>query len=124
MSSTYLSSSIFIGAFDADKLVGFIKLTVDDTGTQAGIMHIVSLLQQRDKAPTNALVAQAVRSCADRHISHLVYSQFAYGKKSAEQSERFQGTQRLPKSGHPPVLRPSDSFGFGGPGDGTPTSID
>jgi hypothetical protein len=34
MSSTYLSSSIFIGAFDADKLVGFIKLTVDDTGTQ------------------------------------------------------------------------------------------
>lgn len=81
MSSTYLSSSIFIGAFEADKLVGFIKLTVDDRGTQAGIMHIVSLLQQRDKAPTNALVAQAVRSCADRHISHLVYSQFAYGKK-------------------------------------------
>jgi len=81
MSATYLSSSIFIGAFDADKLVGFIKLTVDDRGMQAGIMHIVSLLQQRDKAPTNALVAQAVRSCADRHIPHLVYSQFAYGKK-------------------------------------------
>lgn len=81
MSATFLDSSVFIGAFEAEKLVGFIKLTVDDTGTQAGIMHIISLLQQRDKAPTNALVAQAVRSCADRHIAHLVYSQFAYGKK-------------------------------------------
>jgi len=81
MSSTFLDTSIYIGAFDADKLVGFIKLTADDTWTQAGIMHIVSMIQHRDKAPTNALVAQAVRSCADRHISHLVYSQFAYGKK-------------------------------------------
>src|SRR5258708_38943570 len=44
-------------------------------------MHIVSMLQHRDKAPTNALVAQAVRSCADRGISSLVYSKFAYGKK-------------------------------------------
>jgi len=65
----------------AEKLIGFIKLTVDDTGTQAGMMHIVSMLQYRDKAPTNALVAQAVRSCADRGISYLVYSKFAYGKK-------------------------------------------
>jgi hypothetical protein len=45
------------------------------------MMHIVSLLQYRDKAPTNALIAQAVRSCADRGISYLVYSQFAYGNK-------------------------------------------
>src|SRR5882762_6778347 len=51
MSATYLDSSIFIGAFDAEKLIGFIKLTVDDTGTQAGMMHIVSMLQYRDKAP-------------------------------------------------------------------------
>jgi hypothetical protein len=27
------------------------------------------------------LVAQAVRSCADRGIQHLVYSRFVYGKK-------------------------------------------
>ncbi len=82
MSSTYLNSSVFIGAFDGEQLIGFIKLTIDDTGTQAGIMHIVSMLQhRRDKAPTNALVAQAVRSCADRGVSYLVYSKFAYGKK-------------------------------------------
>jgi len=81
MSSTFLESSVFIGAFLGEKLIGFIKLTIDDDQTQAGMMHIVSMIQHRDKAPTNALVAQAVRSCADRGISYLVYSHFAYGKK-------------------------------------------
>jgi hypothetical protein len=81
VSETFLDSSVFVGAFDGAKLIGFIKLTADDTWTQAGIMHIVSLLQYRDKSPTNALVMQAVRSCADRGISYLVYSKFAYGKK-------------------------------------------
>src|SRR5215831_2145657 len=71
MSATYLDSSIFIGAYDAGKLIGFIKLVVDDTGTQAGTMHIISMLNARDKAPTNALLAQAVRSCADRNICRL-----------------------------------------------------
>jgi hypothetical protein len=81
VSATFLDSSIFIGAFDAEKLIGFIKLTADDSWTQAGIMHIVSLLGYRDKSPTNALVKQAVQSCADRSIPYLVYSNFAYGKK-------------------------------------------
>jgi hypothetical protein len=81
MSATFLDSSVFIGAFEGEKLIGFIKLTIDDTGTQAGIMHILSLLEYRDKAPTNALMVQAVRSCANLGIANLVYSQFAYGKK-------------------------------------------
>jgi hypothetical protein len=89
MSATYPDSSVFIGAFDGEKLIGFIKLTMDDTGTQAGIMHIVSMLQHRDKAPTNALVAQAVRSCADRGVSYLVYSKFAYGKKLTSSLSEF-----------------------------------
>jgi len=89
MSATYLDSSVFIGAFDGEKLVGFIKLTINETGTQAGIMHIISMLQHRDKAPTNALVAQAVRSCADRGIAYLVYSKFAYGKKLTSSLSEF-----------------------------------
>ncbi len=89
MSATYLESSVFIGAYDSGKLIGFIKLVVDDTGTQAGMMHIISRLQCRDKAPTNALVAQAVRSCADRRIPHLVYSKFAYGKKAQSSLSDF-----------------------------------
>lgn len=98
MSATYLDSSVFIGALDAGKLIGFIKLTIDDSKTQAGIMHIVSLLESRDKAPTNALIVQAVRSCADRGISHLVYSKFAYGQKLRSSLSDFKernGFQRV-----------------------------
>jgi hypothetical protein len=98
MSATFLDSSVFIGAFDRDKLVGFIKLTMDDTRTQAGLMHILSLICYRDKAPTNALVVQAVRSCADVGITHLVYSNFAYGKKVRSSLSDFKernGFQRV-----------------------------
>ena len=84
MSATFPDTSIFIGAYFEEKLIGFIKLTTDRDGKQAGIMHIVSLIQHRDKAPTNALIAQAVQSCADRGISHLVYANFCLsGRKSA-----------------------------------------
>jgi hypothetical protein len=98
MSATFLDSSLFIGAFEGNKLIGFIKLTIDDNRTQAGIMHIISMLAHRDKAPTNALVAQAVRSCADRNIPHLVYAKFAYGKKVQSSLSDFKernGFQRV-----------------------------
>src|SRR5439155_10043151 len=78
--ATFLESSVFAGAFWRDRLIGFTKLVADETRTQAGLMKIVSMVCHRDKAPTNALIAQAVRSCADRGISYLVYSNFAYGE--------------------------------------------
>src|SRR5580700_10593405 len=34
MSATFLDSSVFIGAFDGEKLIGFIKLTINDGRTQ------------------------------------------------------------------------------------------
>src|SRR5579872_6072287 len=98
MSATFLDSSVFIGAFDGDKLVGFIKLTMNDARTQAGLMHILSLMSHRDKAPTNALLVQAVRSCADRGVTRLVYANFAYGKKSRSSLSDFKernGFQRV-----------------------------
>jgi hypothetical protein len=82
MTSTFLDTSIFIGAFIDNALIGFVKLVHDETRAQAGLMHIISMVRHRDKAPTNALVAQAVRSCADRRISHLHYARFIYGKKT------------------------------------------
>lgn|SRR5580698_2975967 len=96
--ATYLDSSIFIGAFWENKLIGFIKLVSNQTHTQAGLMNIVSLIQHRDKAPTNALVAQAVRACADRGIAYLVYSGFSYGKKLRDSLSDFKernGFQRI-----------------------------
>ena len=50
--ATHLDCSIFIGAFLGDKLIGFAKLVHDETRTQAGLMNIVSMIQHRDKAPT------------------------------------------------------------------------
>ena len=87
--ATFLDSSVFIGAYFNDKLIGFVKLVHDETRTQAGLMNIVSMIEQRDKAPTNALVANAVRSCAERGISYLVYSSFAYGKKERDSLSDF-----------------------------------
>jgi hypothetical protein len=89
MSATFLERSIFIGAFLNEKLIGFMKLTTDQTGSQAAVMHIVGMVQHRDKAPTNALIAQAVRSCAERKIGYLVYSNFAYGKKQRDSLSDF-----------------------------------
>jgi len=111
MSGTYLDSSIFIGAYDSGKLIGFIKLVVDDTGTQAGMMHIISMLQARDKAPTNALVAQAVRSCAERNIPHLVYSRFAYGKKTQSSLSDFKERNGFQRVDIPRYYVPLTSWG-------------
>jgi hypothetical protein len=96
--ATFLETSAFIGAFLGNELIGFIKLTWDETKTQAGLMNIVSMVQHRDKAPTNALVAQAVRFCAERGIQYLVYSRFAYGKKQRSSLSDFKernGFQRV-----------------------------
>ena len=87
--ATFLDSSVFIGAFHEDKLIGFVKLVADETGTQAGLMNIVSMIRHRDKAPQNALVAQAVRACASRGIQFLVYSRFDYGDKQHDSLRDF-----------------------------------
>ena len=87
--ATYLDRSIFIGAFFEERLIGFIKMVIDETGTQAGLMNIVALVGQRDKAPANALVAHAVRICAERGVAFLTYSNFAYGKKQSDSLSDF-----------------------------------
>jgi hypothetical protein len=87
--ATYLDRSVFIGAFLDNKLIGFIKLLWSADGYQAGLLNIVSLIEHRDKAPTNALVAHAVRICAEKKTPFLVYSNFAYGKRSHDSLSDF-----------------------------------
>ena len=116
--ATFLDSSVFVGAFLGDRLIGFIKLVHDETRTQAGLMNIVSLIRHRDKAPTNALIAQAVRSCAERGISYLVYSNFAYGEKQQSSLSDFKernGFQRieLPRYYVPLTLAGQAAFRLG-----------
>ena len=84
MSETYLDRSAYIGAFVEGRLIGFAKLHCDESRTQAGLTHILSLVQHRDKAPTNALLAAAVRYCATHKIPYLTYSRYSDGKKEQD----------------------------------------
>lgn len=88
-SATYLEYSTFVGAYLGDELIGFIKMVADEDGVQAGLMNIISKISHRDKAPTNALMMQAVRSAASRGIRNIVYSHYAYGKRERDNLTDF-----------------------------------
>jgi len=87
--STFLDRSIYVGAFLGDVMIGFIKLVTDETRTHACLVHILSMVLHKDKAPTNALIAHAVRVCADRGLSYLVYENFTYGNKQGDSLSHF-----------------------------------
>lgn len=89
VSGTFLESSVFIGAFLDEELIGFMKLTTDTTRTQAGVMNILAMVRHQDKSTANALIAQAVRSCSERSIPYIVYSSFAYGRKQRDSLSDF-----------------------------------
>ncbi len=113
--ATFLDCSIFLGAFLEGILIGFAKLICDDARTQLGIMSIVSMIGQRDKAPTNTLIAEAVRSCAERRIPHLVYADFAYRKRDKDgvaEFKRNSGFQRVDVSRYYVPLTTAGSIGF------------
>jgi hypothetical protein len=110
--ATFLESSVFIGAFFEKRLIGFIKLVFDETRTQAGIMNIVSMIGHRDKAPTNALIACAVRCCAERGVSYLVYSNFTYGKKQQDGIGDFKERNGFQRVDVPRYYVPLTSLGW------------
>lgn len=87
--SSFPETSIFVGAFLGRELIGFLKMTCDQTRTQANLMSILSMVRHRDKSPTNALIAQAVRICSERGICHLAYQNFSYGKRKGDSLSDF-----------------------------------
>jgi hypothetical protein len=87
--ATYLDDSFFIGAFLGEELIGFVKLTCDQRGTQANLMNILSMIEHREKAPTNALIAQAVQACERRKIAYLIYQSYAYSNKQDDTLTKF-----------------------------------
>jgi hypothetical protein len=110
--ATYLDSSTFIGAFQGEELIGFIKMVADEGGVQAGLMNILSQIQHRDKAPTNALIAQAVKVCAKRGISSLVYANFAYGNKQHDSLREFKERNGFQRVDVPRYYIPLTRFGW------------
>ena len=80
--SSFLERSEFIGAYSGQELIGFTKLVY--MREVAGIMQILSMVKERDKAPNNALVAKTVELCAEKGVRYLFYSKFTYGKKGVD----------------------------------------
>ncbi len=109
--ATFLDSSFFIGAFLGDRLIGFVKLTANGTRSQANLMNIVSTIEHRDKAPTNALIAHSVRLCAERGISYLVYQSYSYGKKEWDGLMKFKQVNGFERFDVPRYYVPLTSWG-------------
>ena len=108
---TFLDRSIFIGAFCEEEMIGFIKLTMDESRTQADLVHILSMSQHKDKAPTNALIAEAVRACAQRNIRYLVYEHFTYGNKVGDSLSHFKQVNGFERVDTPRYYVPLTPFG-------------
>lgn len=87
--ATYLDRSVFIGAYFEGKLIGFVKLVLDESRTQASLMNIAAMVCHRDKATTNALIAHSVRACADRGIPYLMYQNFEYRNRGEDSMSHF-----------------------------------
>jgi hypothetical protein len=95
---TFLERSVYIGAFFEQRMIGFIKLTTDESNTQSCLVHILSMVQHKDKAIANGLIAQAIKNCAERKVPFLVYEHFSYGKKKGDSLSHFKevnGFQRV-----------------------------
>lgn len=118
MSATFLDRSAYFGAYLDDRLIGFVKLHCDESRTQAGLTHILSLMEHRDKVPTNALLARSVRYCAEQKIPYLVYSRFKDGKKERDSLMDFKERNgfkqiNLPRYYVPLTMRGSIAYRFG-----------
>jgi hypothetical protein len=87
--STMLDRSEFIGAYHDGELIGYVKLVY--MGKVASILNIVSKSQHYDKRPTNALIAEAVKTCEAKGVAYLVYGKYAYGNKTNSPLAEFKG---------------------------------
>jgi hypothetical protein len=75
--TTHLDRSDFIGAYYQGELIGFIKLVYGDR--TARTEQIISKLEHRDKAPTNALISKAVELCDQKNVPYLIYGVWSTG---------------------------------------------
>lgn len=108
---TFLDRSIFVGAFLDNVMIGFIKLTMDESRIEGCLVHILSMVEHRDKAPTNALIAEAVRTCAKHGLSYLVYENFNYGKKIGDSLAHFKEVNGFRRVNVPRYYVPLTTFG-------------
>jgi hypothetical protein len=108
---TFLERSTYIGAFLGKEMIGFVKLTTDESQTQASLVHILSKVEHKDKAPTNALIAESVRICAKLEVPFLVYERFTYGNKVGDSLSHFKEVNGFQRVDVPRYYIPLTGFG-------------
>jgi hypothetical protein len=91
INSTYLPRSNFIGAYYHGELIGFIKIFFSEGC--ASTMQVISKIKHRDKAPTNALIAEMVKLCAEKKIPNLTYG--VWSKGTLGDFKRYNGFERV-----------------------------
>jgi hypothetical protein len=76
-----LDRSKFIGAYDGNNLVGFVKLVYAE-GRFANPGLIVSKLEARKKYVNNALIAKSVELCCKNGVPYLTYTKWRRGTQA------------------------------------------
>jgi hypothetical protein len=83
--STYAERNAFLGAYNGDELIGFIRMTY--AGKVANILQILTMMKHFDKRLANALIAKAVEICGQQGISHLTYCNYIYNDPNSSLTE-------------------------------------
>ena len=111
MSATFLESSVFICAYDGERLLGFIKLVIDEFEDASGddAHHFETRLpgQGADKCVGGP---SSSRLCRPEYTSSGVL-EIRLWKEDAKQSKRLQGAKWLPSRGYTTILRAADWLG-------------
>ena len=89
--ATFLERSEFIGAFYKGELIGFAKLI--HSPECSILINIVARISERDKAPTNALLAKAIECCAARKIPLLNFG--IWGRRGLNDLKVANGFERF-----------------------------
>jgi len=85
--STFSERATVFGAYYKDEIIGFLKVV--PTAGFARVMGILAKIRHHERAPMNALIAEAVKMCAEKQIPFLVYAKYAYGNSGSRTLMEF-----------------------------------
>jgi len=88
---TFIDKSLFLGAYYANELIGFMKVVFEDEF--ADVLQLLSKISHRDKSVNNALLARAVDICAARGVGYIAYGDLGSG--GLDDFKRHNGFSRM-----------------------------
>jgi hypothetical protein len=92
INGTFIDTCEFIGAYYQGELIGFVKVIRD--GEAWYLMQLISMIKQRDKSPTDALLAKTIEVCADRGVRYLRYGNWS--RRGLGDYKKNHGFEKVP----------------------------